>query len=295
MITEPGCYQIPEEEYHRDPCETPSLSAGMINEILIAPKKCWYASSRLNPNWEASDDEAKFSIGTVTHIIHLEPELFDQKVLVVDAADWRTKDAKAARLDAKKNGMTAVLTHQMDAIREARDAFHANEFTRHAWTNGKTEQSLFWLHPMLKIWCRARPDFISNALTHMNDHKATADANPEGFGRHADNMKYYRRAAWYLEGAEIVFGKRFGHYWFINQETKAPYLTSVVELDESALEAGRLENERAARIFVRCLERDEWPGYRHRDQPDKDIAFKVGLPNYSYIKIDERLGVYRST
>jgi hypothetical protein len=295
MITSPGCYDLPEEEYHRDPCPTPSLSAGMIDHMLIAPKKCWYASSRLNPNWKAPDDDAKFSIGTVTHIIHLEPELFDKKVLVVDAADWRTKDAKAARVDAKANGMTAVLRHQMDAINEARAAFYANDFTCHAWANGKAEQSLFWLHATLRIWCRARPDFISNAFTHLNDHKATADANPEAFGRHAATMKYYRRAAWYLEGAEIVFGKRFDHYWFINQEMKAPYLTSVIELDESALEAGRLENERAARMFVRCLEREEWPGYRHPDQPDKDLAFKSGLPNYAYTTIDQRLGVYRST
>ena len=29
------------------------------------------------------------------------------------------------------------------------------------------------------------------------------------------------------------------------------------------------------RRFVRCLEKDEWPGYRHPDQPDKDLAFTV--------------------
>src|ERR1700723_879233 len=192
MITEPGCYDIPEEEYHRDPCPTPSLSAGMINQLLLAPKKCWYASSRLNPNWEEPDDGGKFSIGTVTHVIHLEPHEFDKKVLVVDYPDWRKKEAKEARIDAGKNGITAILAHQMDAIKEAREAFQANAFTCNAWKNGKTEQSLIWLHPTLKIWCRARPDFISDALTHMNDHKATADANPEKFGKHAYDLGYHR-------------------------------------------------------------------------------------------------------
>ena len=133
MITEPGCYDIPEEEYHRDPCPTPSLSAGMINQLLLAPKKCWYASSRLNPNWEEPDDGGKFSIGTVTHVIHLEPHEFDKKVLVVDYPDWRKKEAKEARIDAGKNGMTAILAHQMDAIKEAREAFQANAFTCNAW------------------------------------------------------------------------------------------------------------------------------------------------------------------
>ena len=68
----------------------------------------------------------------------------------------------------------------MDAINEARAAFYANDFTRDPWTNGKTAEYLFWLHPTLRIWCRARPDFISNAFTHLNDHKATADTQPGG-------------------------------------------------------------------------------------------------------------------
>lgn len=289
IIDTPGCYDIPEDVYHRDPTPTPSLSAGMINQLLIAPKKCWHASSRLNPNWEEPDDGGKFTIGTVTHIIHLEPHMLAEKVLVVDAADWRSKPAKEARADARKHGMTAILTHQMEAVQEARASFYSNKFVCQAFENGKTEQSLFWLHPTLKIWCRARPDFISNARTHMNDHKATADANPEKFGKHAYDLGYYRRAAWYLEGAEIVFGKRFDHYWFINQETKAPYLTSVIDLDMSALEAGRLENERAARIFVQCLEKDDWYGYRHKDALDKDLAFQVALPPYAYTQIDGRL------
>ena len=116
MITSPGCYDLPEEEYHRDPCPTPSLSAGMIDQMLIAPKKCWYASSRLNPNWEAPDDDAKFSIGIVTHIIHLEPELFDKKVLVVDAADWRTKDAdgRTCRCENKRHDSSAETPNGCD-------------------------------------------------------------------------------------------------------------------------------------------------------------------------------------
>lgn len=293
MITEPGMYDIPAEEYHADPCAQPSLSAGMINQLLLAPKKCWHASSRLNPNWEEPAGVEKFTIGTVTHIIHLEPHEFERKVIVVDAADWRGKAAKEIRTDAKKNGMTAILAHQMEAVKEARAAFMENKFTRDAWKNGKTEQSLFWLHPTLNIWCRARPDFIHDSRSHLNDHKATADANPEKFGKHAYDLGYHRRAAWYLEGAEQVFGKRPDHYWFVNQEVKAPYLTSVVELDESALEAGWQENERAAKLFVKCLERNEWPGYRHRDQPDRDLAFKVGMPPWAYIQIDQRDGVYR--
>lgn len=289
MITEPCIITMESDAYHADPTPTPSLSAGMINDILLAPAKCRENSRRLNPAYVEEDDAGRFTIGSVSHVIFLEPHEFNAKVVVVDAADWRSKLAREAREDAKAHGMTAILTHQMARVHAAREAFLANRFVAGAFADGRTEQSMFWLHPTLKIWCRARPDFIHNGGLHLNDYKATANANPEEFGRHAWNMGYHRRAAWYLEGYECVTGKRPEHYWFVNQEVKAPYLTSVVELDMSALEAGRIENEHAARIFTRCLERNDWYGYRHKNATDRDLAFQVGLPNYAYTQIDGRI------
>jgi hypothetical protein len=208
---------------------------------------------------------------------------------VVDAKDWRTNAAKDARKAAKEAGKTAILQHQMDAVLAARAAFLAHPFARAAWTNGKPEQSLFWRHPIYGFWCRARPDFTANAGTHLNDYKATANADPTQFGRHAYNMGYHRRAAWYLEGYQTIFGQRPDHYWFCNQETKAPYLTSVVELDWSALEDGKAENDHAAAIFDRCMRTGDWYGYRHPDSPDRDRAFQVSLPTYAAMQIDQRL------
>ena len=287
IITEPGILDIPSETYHADPAETPSLSSGMINDLLIAPAKCRENSRRLNPDWEERDDDGKFTLGTVSHVLFLEPQLLDQKVIVVKYDDWRTKDAKQARLDAKACGKTAILEKHMEKVLDANHAFLSNAFTSKAFAGGKYEQSMFWRHPTYGFWCRARPDFIPDSRAHLCDYKATADANPANFGRHAYNMGYHRRAAWYLEGAEILFGKRPSHYWFCNQETKAPYLTAVAELDHLALELGREDNERAAALFARCLETNEWPGYRHPNDPDRDMAFQVQLPNWAYMRAEE--------
>jgi hypothetical protein len=289
MTLEPGIYEMPSDIYHADPCPTPSLSAGMINLLLEAPAKCYAASPRLNPAYEEPESQDKFTIGTVSHLMHLEPELFDRRVAVIDAADWRGKDAKNQRDYARANGITPILTGHMEKVRAARIVFLASPFTRGAFANGKPEQSMFWRHPLYGFWCRARPDFIANARTHMNDYKATANANPAAFGRHAYSMGYHRRAAWYLEGAAAVFGFRPDHYWFCNQETKSPFLTSVVELDWQAIEAGQAENDHAAGIFANCLETGDWYGYRDPDHLHADRAFRVGLPNYSYSEIDNRL------
>lgn len=288
MITEPGIYQLPGDEYHADPTPTPSLSAGMINDLLVAPAKCFENSKRLNPDYEEKDDGGKFSIGTVSHVIHLEPETFDASVVICEFDDWRKKEAKEKRAAAKADGKTAILAHHLIEVQAARAVFLASDFTRSAFSGGKAEQSLFWRHPVYGFWCRCRPDYMTDA--HLCDYKATANAAPSNFGKHAYSMGYYRRCAWYLEGVEAVTGKRPAHYWFCNQETKAPYLTSVVELDYQAIEAGQDENDYAAGIFAGCLETGEWYGYRDRDHLDVDRAFRVGLPNFAYMQIDERLG-----
>lgn len=288
MITEPGIYEMDSEEYHADPCPEPSLSAGMINDLLVAPAKCFAGSKRLNPKWEPREGQEKFSIGTVSHLIFLEPHLFANKVAVCDYADWRSKKAQDERAEAFAAGKTPILKQHMAKVLEAREAFMANPFTAGAFQGGRFEVSMFWRHPVHGFWCRCRPDFLHGEGKHLNDYKATANADPERFDKHAYDMGYHRRAAWYLQGAEILLGKRPAHYWFCNQETKAPYLTSVVELDRQALEAGQTENDRAAAIFARCLSDGDWYGYRHPQDTSRDRAFQVGLPTWAYLKIDGR-------
>jgi PDDEXK-like domain of unknown function (DUF3799) len=298
LVVEPGVYDIPGDIYHSDPCETPSLSAGMINDLLAAPAKCFENSRRLNPDWEPPEKQEKFSIGSVSHIMLLEPHMFDQQVVVVrgrtkdgkPSAGYASQDAKDQRDDAFAAGKTPILPEQLEQIRKARAAFLAHPFTRASFGNGKHEQSMFWRHPIYGFWCRSRPDFMADSLAHLCDYKATANADPTRFGKHAYDMGYHRRAAFYLEGFEVLFGHRADHYWFCSQETKAPYLTSVCELDMQALEAGQEENDYAAGIFDRCLKTGEWHGYRDRDHLDTDRAFRVGLPTYAYMQIDERLG-----
>jgi hypothetical protein len=280
----PGIYQMDAAAYHADPCPTPSLSAGMINHMLTAPALCRFNSSRLNPDYVQPEDDGKFTIGSVSHVMFLEPEQAEASVVIVDADDWRTKDAKAARKDAADQGKTAILTRQWEQVLAARASFVSDPFIAAAFTNGKPELSMFWKHPS-GIWCRARPDWIPDSGAYLCDYKTTANANPENFGRHAYNLGYHRRAAWYLDGYATINGKEPAHYWFVNQEPKPPFLTSVTELDMHAIEAGRQENERAVRLFAKCLEADHWPGY------SDTRAVRVGLPNYAYMQIDGRLAM----
>ena len=276
-----------EGEYHADPCPTPSLSAGMINDLLVAPALCYHRSRRLNPEYVEPEGQEKFSIGTVSHLMHLEPHRFDEAVVVVEAADWRTKAAQVARKAAQAEGKTAVLKSQLARIVAARTALLQHPIAALAFSGGASEQSMFWLHPKYGFWCRARPDYIADEGSYLADYKATANANPNRFDRHALDMGYHRRAAWYLDGARILMDGEPDHYWFINQEVSPPHLVSVVELDSDALEIGRIENEKACERFARCLESGNWFGYRHEADDSTDRTFTVGLPTWKVRQVFE--------
>ena len=286
VITAPGIYDMAAEVYHADPCQTPSLSAGMINDLLIAPAKCWFNSRRLNPDWEEPEGQEKFTIGAVAHLIFLEPKRFRDSVCVVEADDWRKKEAKQARDEARADGLIPILEKHMDRVMDAREVFNLHPLAAPAFQNGQAEKSIFWQHPVYGFWCRARPDFIADA-GHLCDYKTTGNADPQEFGKHAYKLGYHRRAAWYIDGMRAL-GREPTHYWFINQETAPPHLISVVELDDNAIEAGRAENDKAAALFARCLQTQDWFGYRHREHQSQDRAFRVGLPNFAYYQIDER-------
>ncbi|MDE2101582.1 MAG: PD-(D/E)XK nuclease-like domain-containing protein [Patescibacteria group bacterium] len=290
IIDRPGIYDLPSGTYHSDPTITPSLSAGMITDLLRAPAICYANSSRLNPNWEPPEREDKFTLGTVRHVLFLEPALFDKKVAVIKFDDWRTKEAKTLRDLAREADKTPILEKHMDKVLAAREALLANELASGMFRHGMFEQSIFWQHPVFRFWCRIRPDFLASNGAHVVDYKATTDANPEAFGRHAYNLGYHRRAAFYLEGVRQALGFSPQAYWFVNQETKPPYLTTVISLDTNAIEAGAAQNERAAMMFDRCLKTGEWPGYRHRDALDQDKPFQVGLPTYAYMAMEIQEG-----
>ena len=48
------------------------------------------------------------------------------------------------------------------------------------------------------------------------------------------------------------------------QETAAPHLCAVAELDRTFLETGKMRRERAITIWARCLRENVWPGYPSR-------------------------------
>lgn len=213
-----------------------------------------------------------FDLGTALHSIVIEQD--ETGIVEVEAASWIGKAAREERDEAYAEGKTPLLTKDLDTARAMRDSIMDHPVAKLAFTGHRPEASVFWEEGSLELKCR--PDAWHRSL--LVDLKSTVTADPREFGRTASNFGYHQSAAHYQDGVEVITGERLP-FLFVLAEKTAPYLVSVVELDQDAIDLGRRLNDRAKRIYRECKAANRWPGY-----PD---AEPVSLPTWASIQQEE--------
>lgn len=264
MITEPGLYQMPADEYHRDPVgPAPSLSSSLARILLSSsPKHAWWASRKLNPAYEPEHKQV-FDIGQAAHALLLEGEA---GCVVVDAKDWRTTIAKDQRALAYADGKVPLLAHQWQGVQDMAEAA-VRQLAKHEdkptpLTDGKPEQTLIWKEG--DVWLRARLDWLHTDRRVIDDYKSTgATANPDSWSRMLFGMSYDVQAAMYLRGLKAVFGVE-AVFRFVVQETFPPYALAVVALEPEAMELAGQKVAYAIKRWGECLTTGTFPGYPTR-------------------------------
>lgn len=261
-----GIREADRETYHADlfDDDTPSLSAG-IAHILISqsPAHAWTAHPRLNPDYRTREED-RFDIGTVAHALLIEGR---EVVQVVDAPDWRTKDAKEAKASIRAGGRVPLLLHQWETVSEmvevARSRVLAVDASPPLFRDGKPEATLLWNEPDGTL-CRARCDWLRDDHMAIDDYKTTsASANPERWIRTMLGIGGDIQAAFYLRGLERLTGER-AEFRFVVQETFPPYELSVVTPGAEMMEYANAKVDYALKLWSECLSSGNWPGYEPR-------------------------------
>jgi hypothetical protein len=286
IITEPGLYDIPADDYHADPCPEPSLSAS-IAKIMIdqSPWHGWTEHPRLNPNFSRDDDE-KFDRGRVAHQVMLEGEA---NVEIIEANDWRKKEAIEAKEAAKALGKTPLLAKHWDAVvamvAAARRQLAAMEEAddRAAFTNGKPEQTIVWREG--KVWCRALLDWLPNAGRIFHDLKTTgASANPDAWGRTAYGIGADVQAGFYRRGIRAVLKIQNPEFRFKVIEASEPFALASIAFTPAALDLAERKALAAIELWRQCMETGEWPGYPKRTAYIDPPAYE----EYRWLEREER-------
>ena len=272
-----GVHDLSLDAYLADPCPEPSLTRSVAHVLLTrSPRHAWFAHPRLNPNWKREHKTA-FDLGAAAHTLMLE----EADITVVDAADWRKAEAKAARDKAYAEGKTPLLKDQWENIKAMVDVGRSqlrgfkDPSVKGAFLDGKPEQTIIWQEEGL--WFRARLDWVPRMINGTGgaifyDYKtARASAHPTAWRRAIYDHGYDIQAALYLRGIAAVYDLSDARFRFVVQEIKPPYALSVIELTPAALGMAQRKVDEAIRLWSWCLEHDEWPGYppfvMHVDPP----------------------------
>jgi hypothetical protein len=260
-VSSSGIYTLPAEEYHADPCDQPSLSASIAHILCSqSPAHGRAAHPKLNPAL-VREEQGHFDIGTAAHAILLEGQA---KLAVIDAPDWRTKDAKEARDQARADGKIPLLAKVMADV-DAMVAAAAEQLEYHGafpplFTDGTPEQTLVWEEPG-GVMCRSRLDWLRDDRATIDDLKTTSrSASPEAYSRALFGIGGDVQAAFYIRGVQEVTGETPEFRWVV-VETSPPFALSVIAPDPAVMTIGRKKVEYAIDVWRRCLDSGHWPAY----------------------------------
>jgi hypothetical protein len=271
VITAPGIYDIPNDVYHADPVPGGSLSSTGARRLLPPSCPALFRYEQLH----GQPPKRVFDFGTAAHGIVLGsgPEL-----VRVDAPNYLTKKAQAARDDARTRGAVPLLPHEYEQVQAMAEAIRQHPAARalFAEASGQPEQSLFWQDQRTGVWRRARLDWMPFATGRrmvVPDYKTAVSAAPSAIAKAVHSFGYHQQAAWYLDGVKALGGGDAA-FVFVVQEKTPPYLVTVVELDPLALRIGRERNRQAIDLYRRCLTANDWPAY-------SDSIESISLPAWA--------------
>lgn len=278
MIDKAGIYDMTLDAYVADPVVEPSLSSSIAHMLLEeSPLHAWHKHPKLNPKYR-SQEASRFDIGTAAHAILLEGDR--SKIAVIDAPDYRTKEAKIAQAEARALGHTPVLAHQMvqvEAMVEVAQEAIGNSEMSEMFTpsQGKSEQTLIWKDS--GVWLRSRPDWLTNVCDVILDYKTTTCAEPNHWTRTMLGNGFHLQAALALRGIKHLTGQEQVRFVFMVQETEPPYAMSFPALSPAFLTHADQRLQDAITKWRTCLETCNWPSYPTR------IAY-LDLPNWAWMQ-----------
>ena len=256
-ITKPGIYPgVPDEVYHADPVEGGSLSSTGAREVLVCPAKYRWGQDNPRP------PKREFDLGHAGHHMVLG---VGARIEKIEAANYRTDKAKAQRDAAYDAGAVPVLPHELEQVKAMAAAVHAHPTAGPLLRNAlHFELTLVWRNVQSGVMCRARIDCLSRAANGrilVVDYKTAASSEPEAIRKAIATYGYHQQFDFYIDGVMELGISRNPLPLLIVQEKTPPYVVTVAQVQESALDIAAVKNAKALDRYAECTRTGRWPGY----------------------------------
>lgn len=249
---EPGIYfDVPAADYHA----ARALSSSGL-KTLITECPAIYRHEQDSP--DEDEGSADMWIGSAAHVINLEPALWAEKVAVIDAADYRKKDAQEARDAALANGRIPLLTKHVETVLAMAERFKAEIGDQLA--GGRMEVSYLYREHRCGVLVKNRPDWRADDGRLLVDYKTTGNVHPDAVRARVFDNWHHVQAALYIEGHEVLTGRTPEWLW-VAQATKPPYLVTVARPTNATLHMAQERINEAVRVYAECQRTGVWPSY----------------------------------
>ena len=255
------------DEYIRDPAPAPSLSASIAHKLLTrSARHAWLAHPRLNPTWLPDEPTPESDLGTAIHAMLLEDN--HSRISVVEAPDWRKRDAQLARDDARACGLVPLLVHRYQEARvvveAAKRAITNAPEIKKAFDGGLIERTMMWDED--GYWSRCRPDLVTADYRLAIDLKTTSgSAEPEAWTRgQLLMMGYDVQGAFGLRALRMLHKPRDCSFVFMVVETEPPYAVSFIGLSPEFEAFAESKRASAFERWKFYMSTDTWPSYPSR-------------------------------
>lgn len=233
------------------------LSASRLN-ILLSESPLHARHSEGGEPSEASE------IGTAIHDGLLEGV---DRIVAIEADDWRTKAAKDARDEARaasKIPMLARKVAQVQAAIAAAKSFIETTELSGIFERGKPEQTVIWYEG--KLICKARPDWLTDSRDVLLHVKTTdGSAEPNSWIRNQLVRGYDVAAAFYERGmfavSETPEQSVYLHSVFLVIEQNAPYGCSLIGMSPAMQDIAASRVNRGISLWAKCKAAGKYPAY----------------------------------
>lgn len=294
LITTPGAYpDIDNEVYHRvEICDGPSISSSGLKTIESkSPLHYWY-DSPLNPDRPAPEQKRHFNVGSAVHDLILLGDLFPKNYFILpDGYDARLKkwrEVKEEREAAETAGIPVLFHGEGQMVEAIAEVVQKNDLARLLLTSGTPEMTVAAKDPQTGVWMRCRPDVLPDTTEIIPDIKTTLNAHPAAFERQATQLGYFQSAAFYLDVVAAAFGPAASkrRFLLIAAEKAPPYPVQIYQIDDEAIQNGRMLNRRALNTFAECLRTGHWWGYT---RPTENPIRPLTMTRFAHSEINRRV------
>lgn len=263
-------WDVPEQEYH---AAKDWISNSMLEDFRYSVPLYYARHVKQSIGHKQSDD---LDLGTVVHLMLLEPERLGSAVVIRPAMDLRTKVGKErnAVFLAESAGKVCIDEADYEKALRMADSVRSNAFAHTILLqgDGRSERSIKWLCARTGMQLRCRLDRVLEERHIVVDLKTDRDPSPWGFKRSLLKYGYHRKAAHYADGYRAVTGQDDCQVYFVVVGKTYPYECGVYTVHKDTLALAQAENEALLGELRDCRDFSDWRSRLARDVQEINIA-----------------------